>query len=208
MGKNSKPPNTKLVEPPIPEDVPTKNVDLASAQTLDIPRDGEIYPPGDDVPIDPDAGRAVLTVEEVNSGGRLYRPEFAAQTQKLCRLGATDIELADFFGVSWMTIRAWRTRVPAFELACREGKDALDARVERSLYTRAVGYTYDAVKIFMPREGGEPVKVAIREHVPPDTTACIFWLKNRQPDRWRDMRHGQLVGNILNVTISAEQAKW
>ena len=64
----------------------------------------------------------------------------------------------------------------------------------RSLYHKAIGYSYDAVKIFMPAGATEPVYAPYREHVPPDTTACIFWLKNRRQQEWRDVHkheHGQ-----------------
>jgi hypothetical protein len=60
------------------------------------------------------------------------------------------------------------------------------SRVERSLYQRGVGYSYDAVKIFMPAGAKKPVYASYVEHVPPDLTAQIFWLKNRDPARWRD----------------------
>jgi hypothetical protein len=66
------------------------------------------------------------------------------------------------------------------------GKAEADKRVERSLYERANGYTYDAVKIFMPAGVKKPVYAPYREHVPPDVTAGIFWLKNRDPAHWRD----------------------
>jgi hypothetical protein len=66
------------------------------------------------------------------------------------------------------------------------GKVEADKCVERSLYERANGYSYDAVKIFMPAGAKKPVYAPYREHVPPDTTAAIFWLKNRDPARWRD----------------------
>ena len=62
----------------------------------------------------------------------------------------------------------------------------LIAALSISLYERANGYTYDAVKIFMPAGAKKPVYAPYIEHVPPDTTACIFWLKNRDPARWRD----------------------
>jgi hypothetical protein len=56
----------------------------------------------------------------------------------------------------------------------------------RSLYQRGRGYDYDAVKIFMPAGAKKPVIVPYVEHVPPDTTAGIFWMKNRDPANWRD----------------------
>jgi hypothetical protein len=58
--------------------------------------------------------------------------------------------------------------------------------MERSLYQRGLGYDYDAVKIFMPAGAKKPVIVPYVEHVPPDPTSGIFWLKNRDPAHWRD----------------------
>lgn len=115
-----------------------------------------------------------------------YRDEFIGQAQKLCQLGATDIELADFFEVDVSTIYRWKHAHPDFCEAVRAGKDTLDDRVERSFYNRAVGYTYDAVKIFMPAGADAPVYAPYREHVPPDSGAALNWLKNRRPEHWRD----------------------
>lgn len=113
-----------------------------------------------------------------------YKPEFAKQAEKLCRLGATDADLADFFGVQTSTIWRWTGRYNDFCSALKAGKDEADDRVERSLYQRAVGYEFDAVKIFQHQ--GTVVKAPYTEKVAPDTTACIFWLKNRRKDDWRD----------------------
>lgn len=113
-----------------------------------------------------------------------YKSEFAEQAEKLCRLGATDEELADFFEVTTRTITRWKSSHEEFCLALKAGKEPADDRVERSLYAKANGYTFDAVKIF--NNNGVEMVVPYKEHVPPDTTACIFWLKNRRPDLWRD----------------------
>lgn len=124
-----------------------------------------------------------------------YKPEFVRQAAKLCRLGATDVELADFFGVSITTIKRWITEHPQFRASLKSDKEPADSRVERSLFQRANGYTYDAVKIFPPKgDQTEPLIVPYREHVPPDTTACIFWLKNRRRDLWRDQQDHQHTG--------------
>lgn len=131
-----------------------------------------------------------------------YRAEFAKQAEKLCKLGATDDDLADFFDVTITTIKNWKSRHPPFLAALKGGKEAADDRVERSLYQKAVGYTHDAVKIVTVAQGnnmGSVVEsVPYREHVPPDTTACIFWLKNRRPDLWRDKVENKLSGDPLN----------
>lgn len=115
-----------------------------------------------------------------------YKPEYAEQAVKLCQLGATDAELADFFKVTTVTIWRWQSAHEEFCNALTRGKQKADERVERSLYARATGYTFDAVKIFMPAGAKKPIYAEYQEHVPPDTTAMIFWLKNRQPELWRD----------------------
>ena len=76
-------------------------------------------------------------------------------------------------------------RHPDFLGSLKAGKEEADARVEQSLYQRAVGYSFKSEKIFCNKDG-EVTRVPIVEHVPPDVTAQIFWLKNRDPKRWRD----------------------
>ena len=75
---------------------------------------------------------------------------------------------------------------PKSVLVAFRRSEETDQRVERSLYMRAVGYSYDAVKIFMPAGAKAPIYAPYVEHVVPDVTACIFWLKNRDPAHWRD----------------------
>lgn len=146
-----------------------------------------------------------MTDDETNKGGRPsdYREEFAVQAEKLCLLGATDMEIADFFEVTDRTIYRWKHAHPEFCQALKAGKEKADERVERSLYQRAIGYTHEAVKIFMPANADAPVYAPYREQFPPDTTAGIFWLKNRRPDSWRDKQEHAHSGE-LTVT-SKEQ---
>ncbi|MBX9595514.1 MAG: helix-turn-helix domain-containing protein [Roseomonas sp.] len=134
----------------------------------------------------------------------LYREEYAEQAAKLCRLGATDIELADFFEVATSTLYLWKSTHPEFSEALKAGKEASDERVKRSLYAKAVGYSFDSVKIF--NSEGVPLVVPYREHVPPSDTAAIFWLKNRQPKEWRDrvenVHTGPDGGPMVTTTIT------
>lgn len=113
-----------------------------------------------------------------------YKPEYAEQARKLCELGATDYELADFFSVNTVTIYRWRNVHEEFCNAVTCGKEAADQRVARSLYNRAVGYTYESEKVF--NHQGEILRAPIAEHVPPDPGAAMNWLKNRQPAEWRE----------------------
>lgn len=117
-----------------------------------------------------------------------YKPEFAVQAAKLCgRLGAIDDDLAYFFGVDQKTINRWKLKFPKFLDALKSAKNEADSRVVRSLYQRAIGYSHKAVKI-MQHEGKAFTK-DYEEHYPPDVTACIFWLKNRDSEKWRDRQH-------------------
>lgn len=117
-----------------------------------------------------------------------YRDAYVEGARKLARLGATDAEIADFFDVNTATIYRWKIAHEEFCEALKAGKAEADARVERSLYHRAVGYRQEQVKIFMPAGADAPVYAPFTEIIPPDTTAAIFWLKNRKPDEWRDKR--------------------
>jgi hypothetical protein len=139
-----------------------------------------------------------------HQGGRpnKFKPEYIEQARKLCQFGHTDPELAEFFGVHLQTINNWKAKYPEFLYALKTGKEVADQRTERSLYQRANGYSYDAVKIFMPAGRAKPVYAPYIEHVPPDVTACIFWLKNRDPERWRDV---QSVTHVLGKYIISDQ---
>jgi len=116
----------------------------------------------------------------------LYRDEYARQAEKIALLGATDQEVADFFDVEVRTIYRWKHEHPEFCQALKVGKDVADDRVERSLYQKAIGYEQDEVKIFMPANSEAPVYAPFRAKIAPDTTAGIFWLKNRRSGQWRD----------------------
>lgn len=130
-----------------------------------------------------------------------YKPEFAAQSLKLCRLGATDKELADFFEVNEDTINEWKKVHPEFSESLKGGKALADAEVADKLFKRATGYEHDAVKIVANANTGQEHVVAYTERYPPDTTAAIFWLKNRRPDIWRDKTESKSTVELNGVVL-------
>lgn len=132
-----------------------------------------------------------------------YQAKFAEQARKLCELGATDQEIADFFEVDVRTIYRWKHNNEPFCQALKAGKSIVDERVERSLYQRAIGYEQDEVKIFMPAGAEEPVYANFRAKIAPDVTAAIFWLKNRRGDVWRDKSEHHNTHEL-----GPEAAKW
>ena len=121
-----------------------------------------------------------------------FKTEFVAQAEKLCKLGATDMEIADFLEVDVRTLYRWKGEHPEFCQALKAGKEVADERVERSLFARANGYEHDEVDIRVI--GGKVVQTPIRKFYPPDTTAAIFWLKNRRPEQWREAKAIELTG--------------
>lgn len=137
-----------------------------------------------------------------------YCKAIVEQARKLCALGATDEDLADFFGVNESTINRWKKKYPEFLDALSEGKGDADTQVEQSLFSRAMGYSHPEVKLFLHE--GKVIEHIVEKHYPPDTTACIFWLKNRQPQKWRDRKEvtGEGGGPIemLTAEIPAEEA--
>lgn len=136
-----------------------------------------------------------------------YKPEYAEQAKKLCELGATDYELADFFKVDTVTIHRWRAAHEEFCKSVIAGKELCDERVVRSLYNRAVGYTYESEKVFQFQ--GAIVRADTSEHVPPDPGAAMNWLKNRRPDEWREKQDVDLTtkGESLNLITDRDRAK-
>ena len=123
-----------------------------------------------------------------------YKAEYAKQAEKLCRLGATDADIADFFGVDVRTIYRWKNSNEEFCQSLKLGKEEADERVARSLYGRAIGYEHPDVHV--SNYQGEVTLTPITKHYAPDTTAAIFWLKNRRPEEWRDKQDVDVSGNL------------
>lgn len=129
-----------------------------------------------------------------------YQHTYPAQVEKLCKLGATDAEIADFFDIDEATVNRWKIDHPEFCESIRAGKTLADANVAHSLYHRATGYEHPDVDIKVI--DGEVVITDLVKHYPPDATSMIFWLKNRQKDKWRDKTESDinLTGEIKQIT--------
>ena len=101
------------------------------------------------------------------------------------RDGLTDEQLAEKIGIGVRTLYDWKGRYPQISQALKKGKEIVDIQVENALLKRALGYDFQEERV--ERSGKDGVKVVQTiKHIPPDTTAQIFWLKNRRPNRWRD----------------------
>lgn len=138
-----------------------------------------------------------------------FDPAKCAQAEKLCKLGATDAELADFFEVDERTLNRWKVEHAEFRQALKKGKELADAEVGERLFQRATGYSHPDVHI--TNYQGVITQTHITKHYAPDTTACIFWLKNRRPDLWRDrVEHTGRDGGPMEhkVVTDEDLADW
>ena len=125
-----------------------------------------------------------------------YRPEFCKRVGALCGVGATDQEVADSLGISIRRFYEYQSLHPDFRHAVKLGKAPADERVEKSLFARATGYERDDIDIRVV--DGAIVQTVVRKWHPPDTVACIFWLKNRRPDLWREKTEVELSARSVN----------
>jgi hypothetical protein len=126
-----------------------------------------------------------------------YKPEYNEQALKLCRMGATDKQIADFFGVTEKTIANWKNKKAGFLQSLKEGKLLSDAEISNSLFHRAKGYSHKDVDIRVV--AGQIVETPIDKHYPPDATSCIFWLKNRQPEHWREKQEVKIEADTVKA---------
>jgi transposase-like protein len=119
----------------------------------------------------------------------------------MCQRGAVMSEVADAFNVSTRTLFNWLNRHPELHDAVQVSADVFNHRVERALAERAIGFWV----ITQPEErddAGNVTRPAIRQYYPPDTTACIFFLKNRLREKYRDVH--KVEGEVKLLKSSEE----
>lgn len=133
------------------------------------------------------------------AGGRPtdYKEEYNEQAYKLCLLGATDANLADFFNVCEATINNWKNNHPSFLESIRAGKRIADSAVAESLFNGARDRLVPKQQAFKVKEvlyndKGQRIErekievVTLEEFVPGDFRNQQFWVKNRNPENWKD----------------------
>ena len=128
-------------------------------------------------------------------------PEGLLKLEGWARDGLTDEQIAENMGITRSTLNEWKKKYPDISDTLKRGKDVVDTQVENALLKRALGYSYKETTSELMEDGMRVTKVVEKEVVP-DTTAQIFWLKNRRPDKWRDKQDVQVSG-----TLAAEQTK-
>ena len=156
---------------------------------------------------------AFLYRESVVSQMAKRKYEYWLSTEGLLKLGAwardglTDEQIAENIGISRSTLNEWKKNYPDISDTLKRGKEIVDIEVENALLNNARGFTYTEQVVATKKEYiyengrkvkeiSEPVVVTVERYKQPETTAQIFWLKNRRPDNWRDKQEVQVSGAL------------
>lgn len=134
-------------------------------------------------------------------------PEGLLKLSAWARDGLTDEQIAGNMGISRSTLNEWKKNYPDISDTLKKGKEVVDFQVENALLKRALGYSYDEVtkEICENAKTGQTemrVTKIVTKEIVPDTTAQIFWLKNREPEKWRDRQEMHVDG-----TLESEKSK-
>lgn len=130
-------------------------------------------------------------------------PDGLLKLEGWARDGLTDEQIATNMGIVAKTLYEWKNKYSAISEALKRGKEVIDIEVENALLNKAMGFKVTVKKSYKVKEveydNGRKVKesehiemVDEEQYIPPDTTAQIFWLKNRKPAEWRDKQNVEI----------------
>lgn len=105
-------------------------------------------------------------------------------------------------GINPATLYVWKNKYPEISEALKKGKEVIDIQVENALLKRALGYDFQEERIEKSAKDGIKIIQTVK-HIPPDVTAQIFWLKNRNPDKWRQNPQPESTAASLADIIDA-----
>ena len=128
------------------------------------------------------------------------------QLESWARDGLTDEQIASNMGIGYSTLQTWKSKYQDIQDTLKRGKEVVDIQVENALLKRALGYSYDEVTLERVLDYDQStgqvvgshmeITKTVKKEVQGDTTAQIFWLKNRRPEQWRDKRDVSVEGEI------------
>jgi len=147
------------------------------------------------------AGRKPLYTEWITEEG-------LKRVSKWSEIGLIGKQIAHNIGINHTTLYDWMQKFPELAEAIRDGRKIIDEQVENSLLKRAMGYQYEEETLGINYDGKMVVVKKVLKSQAPDVTAQILWLKNRQPELWRDKVK---IQNEHNGTIKVEMGdmdKW
>ena len=157
--------------------------------------------------ISPDSDESLhLQQEEISTGEVGVTDRMVFEVQRLCYIGLTDQKIAEYFGVTPMTMRRWRKKFPNLDRAVKNGREVADAEIANALFEKARGYEMEVEEPRKNDEGTWTI-VTYTKRYPPDTKAAIKWLSARQPENWSenkkvDHSHTVTTKNINEINMN------
>lgn len=124
-------------------------------------------------------------------------PEGLLKIEGWARDGLTEEQIAHNMGIGYSTLQAWKNEYQDILDTLKRGKEVIDRQVENALLKRALGYEYEEISEKYEL-GILTERKVTKKQVVPDTTAQIFWLKNRKPEEWREKQEVQMSGAVNN----------
>lgn len=135
----------------------------------------------------------------------LFNDKLKDRILKLAEEGKKNEQIAYYIGISEKTFYNWLGRFPDLKTALYESKAVADELVEAGIFSRAIGYTHKEVKVFYDKDLGQVIEHVVDKHYPPDTSAGIFWLSNRNPEKWADKKEIKHAGSVVLEKLSDEE---
>lgn len=139
-----------------------------------------------------------------------YRDWMPERAKELCAEGATQKEVAEYFGIAKSTLQQWSHRIPELKNALKLGNDLAMDRLERTAYEMATGYTLMTKQIIKLKDERGREMIEEREvevMIPPNSDMLKWLLKNRRPDDWKDKTETVHSGTIEHVPIDLAREK-
>lgn len=127
--------------------------------------------------------------------------------QGWARDGLIDKQIAENMGIGMSTLSEWKTKFPELVAALKAAKEVVDRQVENALIKNALGWEYDETTQEPDKGGKLVVTKVVHKIVQPNVTAQIFWLKNRMPDEYRDVKDIHMSGNVDVASVIEERIK-
>ena len=122
--------------------------------------------------------------------------EGLTEVEGMARDGLTDKQMAYNIGIAESTLNEWKNRFPEFKESLKRGKEVVDREVENALLKTALGFYYTEEQV--TNSGGV---VTTKKYAKPNTTAQIFWLKNRKQVEWRDKQEIEQTNRNIDIVV-------
>lgn len=118
------------------------------------------------------------------------KEENLIKVEAWAKSGLSEKQISQNMGIAYSTLKEWKKKYSALSASLKKGKEVTDFEVENAMHKSAIGYFVEETKTYITETNGVQTKKIekYKKWIPPNSTAQIFWLKNRKPDVWMDRK--------------------